>query len=516
MQARKLRSEAARARLVTASLLILSGCGGQIGGKPEAAGGTAWSVQKDPMGFSVSTPPGWTVRGDRSGRIEIRGGGDEQVFIWPLFIPTPSPVASGGPGGAPRLDTSQAAAVLQRYAVRLWPEGRWAQPDAATPSAVRLRGRAGSRVLVALLTWVATPQGAAGCVYGVAAPDAAFRAAEADLGQILDSFRLAGASTPPPPPGPSYVRWQDQREQAFTLEVPAGWKTSGGMFRASAVQPLPYVESISPDGRIRITGGDPTLPTFTVPNAMLQSTGFREGSWYSPGYGVRMMVMHYMTGQQFAAEYVKTNIGKGCAGLSVTEGRDRSELAQAVNGIYARYSTAGIEVRLSMGDAAFSCTANGQPMRGYYVAGTQSTGGYGGGIWVVEHLYGFVAAIDQIGTAQTVLDHMLRSFQVSPEWAARQQGLTAAVSNIVTSTNAAISKTINETYANRQASQDELSRRRSNATLGVEDVVDTATGRELKVESGSNYYWIDERGQVVGTTTDTKPSIDFRSLIRLQ
>jgi hypothetical protein len=35
------------------------------------------------------------------------------------------------------------------------------------------------------------------------------------------------------------------------------------------------------------------------------------------------------------------------------------------------------------------------------------------------------------------------------------------------------------------------------------------------VESGTNYYWIDQRGRIAGTTTDTKPSIDFRQLVRL-
>ncbi len=63
--------------------------------------------------------------------------------------------------------------------------------------------------------------------------------------------------------------------------------------------------------------------------------------------------------------------------------------------------------------------------------------------------------------------------------------------------------------------QDELARRRSNAILGVEDVVDPLTGREFKVESGSNYYWVDHRERIVGTETDVRPSLDFRELIRL-
>ena len=47
------------------------------------------------------------------------------------------------------------------------------------------------------------------------------------------------------------------------------------------------------------------------------------------------------------------------------------------------------------------------------------------------------------------------------------------------------------------------------------DVVDPATGSSFKVENGSNYYWIDDRGSIVGTDTSTQPSVDFRQIVAL-
>ena len=96
-----------------------------------------------------------------------------------------------------------------------------------------------------------------------------------------------------------------------------------------------------------------------------------------------------------------------------------------------------------------------------------------------------------------------------------QQNIAANTSQIVSRTQQEISGIISNTYWSRQSTMDEISRRRSNATLGLQDVVDTATGRQFKVESGSNYYWIDQRGTIVGTNTDTRPNLDFRELIRL-
>jgi hypothetical protein len=35
------------------------------------------------------------------------------------------------------------------------------------------------------------------------------------------------------------------------------------------------------------------------------------------------------------------------------------------------------------------------------------------------------------------------------------------------------------------------------------------------VQSGSSYYWIDHRGNIVGTDIHSRPSLDFRELVRL-
>src|SRR6185295_9526290 len=93
--------------------------------------------------------------------------------------------------------------------------------------------------------------------------------------------------------------------------------------------------------------------------------------------------------------------------------------------------------------------------------------------------------------AREVMGHMLQTYQVNPQWAAAQQGTTAQVAQITTNSNREISNIITGGYWQRQGVQDEMGRRRSNATLGVVDVTDPNTGTQYKVESGSNYYWID-------------------------
>lgn len=159
----------------------------------------------------------------------------------------------------------------------------------------------------------------------------------------------------------------------------------------------------------------------------------------------------------------------------------------------------------------FKIQSQGKLMRGYYFAATQVTQSYGMGLWHVEILYGYLAPGDKVAQDQSVLGHMVRTFQLNPQWVAMPQGIVANTVEIVSRMSREISKIISQSYWDRQVVMDELDRRRSNAILSVEDVVDPVTGEEFKVESGWNYYWIDNRGMIVGTDTHAHPIRTFAS-----
>src|SRR5579864_5160092 len=65
-------------------------------------------------------------------------------------------------------------------------------------------------------------------------------------------------------PGLTFERFVDAKENAFSAEVPKGWKNSGGLFRFASVDTRGALESISPGGDIRVSWGDAELPPFTV------------------------------------------------------------------------------------------------------------------------------------------------------------------------------------------------------------------------------------------------------------
>jgi len=228
-----------------------------------------------------------------------------------------------------------------------------------------------------------------------------------------------------------------------------------------------------------------------------------------------MQVSRHMPGAAFPKWYVTSKLPKGYDGLTFIDARDRDDTVKLLNELYARGQTFGITSKLSAGEVAFTCKKDAQLWHGYYFASTRLTEGLagGGGIWNMESLYGYMAVAGKEKDAQTILAGMLKSFQLNPEWVAKQQNLTAEVSKIVSKTNDEIAKAISDTYWNREKARDDMSRKWSNMMLGQTDVADPGTGEKWKVSNGHNYYWRKEHADiVVGTDTYERPDTDFTPL----
>lgn len=315
--------------------------------------------------------------------------------------------------------------------------------------------------------------------------------------------------------GLTYGKFTDPRENAFSVDVPTGWRTSGGLFRRAPLDTRPSLEVLSPDGAVRLSIGDPDVPPFALPNQMLAMAGFREGSWYSPGYGLSYLVRRYLPGVAFADEYARTKAARDavCTSVEVSARRARLDVTAALNAVYERFPMYGVEVREEAGEVEFRCMHEGQPRRGYYLVSTLLTHTNGNGIWRAERILGFIAPEDKVGLAQAVLARLAASIRVNPEWERMQQGITRASSQIAAATQDQISKIVRQTFQYKSAVDTEVSRQGANARRGVVDVRDPASGETWKVENTSDYYWRRPGSdQVVGTSTHTSPGPGFELL----
>ncbi len=253
------------------------------------------------------------------------------------------------------------------------------------------------------------------------------------------------------------------------------------------------VELLSPNGQVRITAGDAEVPIFIEPFSYLGIT-YGEGTWYPAGYGTFYYVRRYVPGTAYAREYVQTKAARGCSDISVISHgtRDREDALRAINALVTQWGSVGIQAQVTAGEVAFTCRTNEQLRHGYYFA-----------------------ASGRKQEAQTALERLLDSYRVNPQWARMQSNSIAQPSEIIARAHQEVSRLINDTYWTKVASDARISRIGADARRGVEEVVDLLTGRQMTVGNGSSYYWVDQRGMIVGTQTSTIPYVDFRPLVRL-
>jgi hypothetical protein len=235
---------------------------------------------------------------------------------------------------------------------------------------------------------------------------------------------------------------------------------------------------------------------------------FPEGSQYQ-----YTIVHRYMTGAWYCRYYVESRIPTFCSDLQITDTKDHPELLP----LALSRDPALAKTQFTIGSVSFSCREQGRPKAGYCIALTTRGAPLPSAslIWRLHSLLGYIAPAERAGEAEAVMIRMRDSIQVNPQWGLREIQGVGARAGIVRGTTQEIAGMAERSQRYRDAVDDRIARLRSNATLGVVDVVDSATGRRMTVDSGSDYYWVDHRGMILGTNVDTSPGVDFRRLLEL-
>jgi hypothetical protein len=296
--------------------------------------------------------------------------------------------------------------------------------------------------------------------------------------------------------------YADPSEHAFTLDAPAGWQVTGGAQRLSAVDIRTGVVMHSPDGKIELFYGDPTIPPFVTPNPYYTMGGYREGSVVPIGGLANAVIEPYSTGQQFAAQWGMGRISKSC-GQAVTQ--SSQPLPQLTQVFDMGFSQGGVKATTEAGDATFTCSlADGTPAKAYvFTASTLIQSATS--LWVVPAAVGYVAPAGREAEARALLAHVVASFKYDPQWMARQQNTTMDVSAQTTRTNDAISQNIMSTWENKNASQDRAMAADTQARRGVVTVQDPVNG-PVQVDNSYEHHWRGADGSIVGTHDSNPPA----------
>jgi hypothetical protein len=417
-----------------------------------ADGAVEWRRHEERR-FSLEAPAGWSVATDARGRVTVTGTRSERIVFWPFFVPR-------------RLSEDQARSVARELAAKAVPEATWDEPAAGRPGVVRVGGRSDAGRITGALTYTGSRVGTAGQLFLATASEEAFEQESATFARILATFEPHGARVARHA-ARRFERWADPVEGAFSVEVPAGWSTSGGTERPSNLLAQATVNTTSPDSKITAVMTD-ALPVYVEPSQLLETAGIYEGGSYVDPSGYASPVRRYARGAAYVTDYV---IPKYAHGARVVRVRNRRDLARQL-------ATYGINT-YDVGEVEYRIARAGQPYTG-----------------------GALCITERISTGAYVAWHVWRLFIVEAPSDRYDEGV-AAIGRLAASFRG---------YWARQDTYDALAERRSRATLEVEDLTDS-DGNTYRVESGSSYYWIAPNGTIVGTDTDTRPDVDFDELV---
>ena len=294
---------------------------------------------------------------------------------------------------------------------------------------------------------------------------------------------------------PRYLfnNFTDPNENAFTISIPENWEVSGdsGLIR-------PYI-----DAGVKIQASSSQAQGFfyispygvyTAPNELLTFAGFAEGSYYDPSGGIAepMLVKRYTEAGDFLNEYVQ----QLDAETEILEVIDRPDLlSENLGPLITKQSAAEITYTSNSGNGEIT---NKLIAYNYLIESS------GIGIWAAS-LFGYSSPENLFNETEYLVLKSAETFKVNLQWAAKEAQEVNKRAGIISSTQDSISDTISSTFEYKSESMDRINNEWSKTILGVEEVYNPETGDSWTVDSGSKYYWVDNKDNIYGTETDENP-----------
>lgn len=313
----------------------------------------------------------------------------------------------------------------------------------------------------------------------------------------------------------NWVRYTDNAEGAFSMEVPVGWQILGGMYRFGYLDVRWMMNARSLDGKVVIRIDDPNVPPYVLPGPHSGPAGHAA---IRPQL-YQMVVDNFREAQPFAESYAKQRFASTCQSLTPRE-PDWTPAMPAAWQIDGR-------ARSTQASIAYDCPTADGPRIAEIFARTTIVGDQG--LWVADPIISILVAPDRLEVARSAVQHMIESWQVNPQWKQYQDRMTEVGLNVMRGEFQDFMRqmqvfheqreaAMNQQVAHYYAQQNRQSQQVSNfceTLTGLTTVRDSRTGTEFQVFSGpkSNYY---RNGLGVTVNSNISPGPAFYQVDEVQ
>lgn len=308
--------------------------------------------------------------------------------------------------------------------------------------------------------------------------------------------------------------------EAMSLLIPADWEGEGSVFwRLHPTMPAgALIRAYNPRGPEAFEAW-PAQPYSW--GGMLAMTGFPEGSNYL-GNEVRPPAADAF---EYIERYVLPQVRAGVS-LRVVA---RAELPELANALRAQNAAEGnyLPTEVSAGRVRVEYELDGQAVEEDFYCSLNKIFLPGGNmvIWIADQLGAMRAAKGQLDGQGKLLQTMVASIRLHPQWLNRYQQLVEAltayqnrqianagvISRIISQTHEEISASRQQAYEQRQAAMDRIHENYSQYQRGVDVYSHPDSGDRVELPAGYTHAWRGLNGEYVVTDNPNfNPNVEWR------
>ena len=293
-------------------------------------------------------------------------------------------------------------------------------------------------------------------------------------------------------------------EVAFTMLIPVGWRTAGGIEWRQNQSNLAtaHITVSSPDGQVALESF-PIVPcTWTQGGVM----GFPTGS----NYLGNIVYPPITDAAQYIGEAILPQYRQGIEPKMVA----REPLAKVAQSVSQAVAEAGMQKQVIAERVRLAYQWNGRDYEeDYYVALVFATGPMlpDTTFWQANQQYAFRAPAGQLEKYAPLLNAMVSSVRVQPKWFAgyqyvvqlwRQNQMQAIrnageLSRRIAQNSDQIMRMNQEAYENRERSNDRIAHQWSETIRGVETYHDPYADRDVELPNDYKDVWVNPNGEYI-------------------
>jgi hypothetical protein len=328
-----------------------------------------------------------------------------------------------------------------------------------------------------------------------------------------------------------YRLYEDRTERAFTVLVPDGWQTEGGIMRIPPNQVQTIIDGCGK--KLHFSMHDPSSKAFITyfPTEIYHSSlpGTSVMSFY-PGQVVNGMkqMPQLLSPSQYVRHIVFPSSRAGASNIEWGETKSLTELANAWN--HAFHSEDPVPPRVVAESVEVAYDRQGIRYGELWTALITSTTVQTSTVWLPDFVVVAGGPLDHVERFAPVLKAVITSFRMSPGWMARTikhfnvctqkvgaaqqevRDLERKITDRLMKVQREMQRIDNDIVRNRDHTRSVIQEHEHNVLMGEDKYEDTGTGKRYLIDMGYERNFTD--GEVIIQTNDWlyEPPPEFRDM----